>query len=74
MLDLVSGKKLDLLYISNEVDYDIYVNNNLLTDLYPFIDGDDEISRETFSEGILNALSDNGSLYEIPNAFTLKLL
>jgi len=46
---------------------------NLLRDLYTFIDTDNELGREKFLPNVLEAVSENGSLYELPYKFWLKV-
>jgi len=42
-----------------------YISKELLLDLYPFLDADPEVGRDSIVESVLNASEINGSLYRI---------
>lgn len=42
-----------------------YSYKGLLEDLYPYIDGDDELSRSDFLSGVLTSMETEGGLYEL---------
>ena len=72
--DIASGNGPDLYNLS---DFDTTLNasllarRNLLENLYPYIDKDQELSREDFFSGPLSAAEMNGSLFQITPYFLL---
>ena len=54
--------------------YSELLKNNLLTDLYEFMDTDGEYSRTNFHEKILADMEQDGALYGIPHAYTILSL
>lgn len=46
---------------------------NIICDLYDFIDSDGNLSRDSFVPSVLNALEINDGLYVLPNVFSLDL-
>lgn len=54
---------------------EIYEAKGMLADVYSFIDGDQELSRESFLPNVLKAVeSDDGALYMIPAAFWIDVV
>ncbi len=47
------------------------VDRQLLVDLLPYIDADPDISRDDFIPSLLEALTENGGLYEYTDKFTI---
>lgn len=70
-LDMKSGIYPDLLVL-NGIDYEPYAKQELLEDLYPFIDSDPELKREDFLPNLMHSLELNGRLYRIPESFALE--
>ena len=61
-LDIVSGKIPDIIVL-NGIPADRYVKLGILTDLYPWMDSDKEISKDDFVDSILSAAEQDGKLY-----------
>lgn len=72
-LDIVSGKVPDIIEL-NGLSKDIYVKKGLLTDLYPFMEKDDEIKKEDFVDSILKVSEHDGKLYYMPTSFSIASL
>lgn len=69
--DIIAGSAPDIL-CTNGLEYMHLAEKGAFTDLYKLMDGDTELSRGMFNEHILSELeSDDGCLYELPNAFSL---
>lgn len=69
MLDITRGEQIDMLYLSIFTDMSAYIAKDMFVDLYNMIDNDNEISRDTYVDGILSAYEINGELYEMPAVF-----
>ncbi|MBE5885638.1 MAG: hypothetical protein E7284_04450 [Lachnospiraceae bacterium] len=69
--DIMAGKKIDL-YDLETIDYFTLVEKDMLADIYPFIDADEEFSREDFRDEILNACEVNGELPVIIPGFYIQ--
>lgn len=46
---------------------------NIICDLYSFIDSDENFSRDSFIPSVMKALETDGGLYVLPNVFSLDL-
>ena len=62
---LISGNIPDIVIINHEMPLDGYIRKGLFTDLYPYLDNDSEIGRDSFFENILKAGENNGKLYSM---------
>ena len=71
LADLTSGKVPDLLAASN-VPLQTYAGKGLFEDLYPFIDSDPELSRDSFVPGILKAMEIGGEIYQTAPSFMIQ--
>ncbi len=71
--DIVSGKCPDIIDISNG-NVQSYIAKGVVTDLYPFMDKDEEINREDYLESILKAYEKNGKLYALPPEFMISTM
>lgn len=69
--EIASGVMPDLLATSG-LPVKQYAAKGLLRDLWPIIDADSDISREDFVSEVLDALSVDDKLYELPTSFTLS--
>ncbi|MDR2599976.1 MAG: hypothetical protein LBC73_06835, partial [Oscillospiraceae bacterium] len=70
-VDIVTGNIPDFIFQPPKEMY----NQNLLLDLYPFIDADPEINREDFLPNVLAAMeSSNGKLYSFGNQFAINAI
>lgn len=66
--EIIAGNVPDMLDIS-QLPIGQYVSRGLLEDLYPYIDADAELSRDSFVPSILKALEINGGLYQVSPGF-----
>lgn len=75
MADIASGNIPDLYYMTDDygeiLNASLLARRKLLEDLYPYIDSDQELSRDNFFSGPLSALEINGGLYQMVPGFTL---
>lgn len=72
--DIATGNMPDILHISDSIPIQRYGVAGLLEDLWPYIDGDPEIGREALMEHVLQAVEQNGKLYEVFNRFYISTL
>lgn len=66
-MDMISGNCPDLVLFCRDLD----TSGNAYEDLYPYIDGDDEFSRDSFLPGLLPALETNGQLHSLWDMVTI---
>ena len=71
--EILSGRMPDILDL-NQMPTDQLGARGLLQDLYPFLDADSEITRDSFFPTLLTALEESGKLYGIPSGFSLITL
>ena len=69
---LISGDIPDIVMINKEMPFESYVRKGLFTDLYPYLDNDDTISRDDFFDGVLRSNEINGKLYAMAPTFNLE--
>jgi len=68
--EMIAGNAPDIISIANnQLPLDNYVPKGFLVDLYPLIDADPDLYRESFIASVLKMLETNGSLYRICSAF-----
>ena len=72
-LDINSGKIPDILCIES-LPVSQYIQKGLLTDLYPFMEKDEEVNKEDFIDSICQATERDGKLYFMGSAFTMQSL
>jgi len=70
-MDILSGKVPDIFILDN-LPADQYMKQKILTDLYPLLDQDKELSREDFVESVLSAAEKDGKLYYFASAFSIE--
>ncbi len=78
---LLSGKSPDII-VTNEsrrfpkirVESKRYINNNILVDLLPYIDGENGLNREDYNFNVLNALRTEDKLFVMPTGFIPKVV
>lgn len=68
--EIVSGRVPDIWDTSLPID--LYARKGLLEDLWPYIDGDPEISRDTLMSHVLDCASVDGELYSVFNSFSIS--
>jgi len=71
--EIISGQILDILCL-DMLPYKHYINRGLLEDLYPFIDSDPELGRNSLMEGALRAAEVNGGLYQAFSMFGINTI
>lgn len=69
--DLNAGNIPDL-FCTDGIDLQALIVGGWLEDLWPYIDGDEVLSRDSLVESLFNAMSVNGGLYTVTGGFTLK--
>lgn len=73
-LDIVSGNAPDILALPIKFSLSLYAQKGALEDLYPYIDKDETLSRETFLPNVLKAYEKDEKLYALPVTFELHTL
>ena len=71
--DIVAGHIPDILNVSN-LPVAQYVGRGLLEDLYPYLDNDGELSRDSLVQEVLHALEVDGGLYQAVPSFNITTL
>lgn len=69
-LDIVTGNAPDLLEVSS-VDYDMFTDKGVLSDLYGFMQEDSEFTKDMLMPSVAGAYERDGHLYSIAPAFQL---
>ncbi|MCM1188491.1 MAG: extracellular solute-binding protein [bacterium] len=69
-LDVISGKAPDIITVTG-TDYRVFAEKGALADLYDFMEGDEECSREMLVRSVAEAYEDRGHLYRISPSFQL---
>lgn len=72
-LDIISGDVPDIIEM-NGLSKSLYVKKGLLTDLYTFIDKDEEIKKEDFIDSVISTIEHDGKLYYLPTSFAINAL
>lgn len=70
--DLTSGNIPDIILLDASMPVDSYIAKGLLSDLYKFMDKDEEINKENYLPNVLEAFSQNGKLYSITPSFSIQ--
>lgn len=68
--EIISGNIPDLIDISN-LPSKQYAAKGLLEDLYPYIEGDSELSRDDLMPGVIKAIETDGKLYQLVSSFSV---
>lgn len=68
--EIIAGNIPDMIDISN-LPYKQYAAKGLLEDLYPYIEGDSELSRDDLMPGIVKAVETDGKLYQLVSSFSV---
>lgn len=69
--DLNAGNIPDL-FCTDGIDLQTMISGGWLEDLWPYIDADEVLTRDSLVESLFNAMSVNGGLYTVTGGFTLK--
>ncbi len=72
-LDIISGTIPDIIEL-NGLSKDTYVKKGILTDLYPFMEKDNEVKKEDFVDSIISLTEHDGKLYYMPTSFSIASL
>ena len=73
-MDIVNGIGPDIVILPIRFSMDLYARKEVLADLYPFIDRDEEMARSDFYENILAAYESGGNLFGIPIWFDFRTI
>jgi len=71
--EITTGKIPDI-FILSSMPFDRLIALDLLEDLYPYLDSDPELSRDSLLESVLRASETNGKLYLINQTFTISTI
>lgn len=69
--DLNAGNIPDL-FCADGIDLQTMISGGWLEDLWPYIDADEVLTRDSLVESLFNAMSVDGGLYTVTGGFTLK--
>lgn len=73
--DITMGNVPDILVLDSELPVESYYSKGVLVDLYPYMDDPENgIDRSQYLENILGACEQNGKLYSLITAFSLRVL
>ncbi len=70
--DLVAGKVPDILLISDAIPLQNYISKGILSDLYDFIEDDEDIDMDDYLPNIIEALTIDEKLYSFTPSFSLR--
>jgi len=73
-LDLTVGNIPDMIVLRVDMPMHKYVSMGLLEDLYPYIDADSDLDRDSFTDGVLRATEINGGLYKLVSSFGMQTM
>lgn len=73
-MDIANGQGPDIIILPRQFSMDLYTRKEVLTDLYPYIDGDEEMERSDFQENILRAYETDGKLFGIPIVYWISTM
>lgn len=69
--DIVSGNVPDILQLNSSLPVESYIAKGLFEDLYPYIDSDEEISRDDLLMNVMDVFSTEGKLYKLVPTFSV---
>lgn len=72
--DILEGDIPDIVLGSYDVDLSAYATKGMFVDLNTYFEKDGEIKREDYFEGVFDACSTKGKLYQLPTSFTINTL
>lgn len=72
--ELMAGTVPDVLCVDNFLPVRALIARNALEDLYPYLEGDAELSVDYFVDGVLKAFESDGGLYQIAANFTMETM
>lgn len=71
-MDIIAGKGPDFVDIKSIGNEDLFISKNLLEDLTPWMEQDEEIGKEKYLDNILNVYKRNGKLYGLISSFNIR--
>lgn len=71
LTEILAGDVPDIIDMSSDMPYFRFTAKGLLEDLYPYIDADEELSREDFFPNVFGALEADGGLYMACSGFAV---
>ena len=73
--ELAAGDGPDIIDLSSfPIDVDLYASKGVFEDLYPYLDDDEELSRDDFVQSILSSCEYEGKLVSIMSGFNIKTM
>lgn len=69
--DIVSGNIPDILQLNSSLPVESYISKGLFEDLYPYIDGDEEMDRSDLLMDVMDAFATDGKLYKLVPSFSI---
>lgn len=69
LIELATSNEIDI--VDTSLLPENAIKDGLFVDMLPYIDADEELSRDDFIQPLLNAMLKNGALYEYTDKFTL---
>lgn len=69
--EMIAGNVPDIIYVNMNIPMEQYAAKGLLEDLYPYLDGDESLSREDLIPTVLNAMSSGDHLYQVAPGFSV---
>ena len=69
--EIIAGSIPDI-FMTDSIPVNRYVGMGIIADLYPFIDADSRLSRDSFVPEVIRAIEQDGKLYSLPVTFTLS--
>lgn len=70
--DIITGKMPDILVADTNLQVSNYIAKGLIADISPYLDKDEEFSRDDFLPNVLEAFSTDGKLYYVVPSFTVS--
>jgi ABC-type glycerol-3-phosphate transport system substrate-binding protein len=71
--EIISGKVPDII-VTNSLPFRQFANKGLFEDLYPYIDSDNELDRNSFIENAFRISEIDGSLYQVFTSFSIQTI
>lgn len=72
--DIINNSGPDILILPVYYSMDLYAEKQVLEDLYPYLDSDEELSREDFLPNVMSAFERDGKLYGFPVCFDVDTM
>lgn len=72
--DIASGNTPDIIVLSADMPIESYISKGLFADLLPFLENDPKLSKEDYSENIIEIYSQDGKWYQMVPSYYLYTL